>query len=535
MEQWGLLITTIASAIVLALAYFGWRLYRIPHILKLEQQAVQRMAAGELDKSEQISRKALSLAEAHWDEANTAPILLNLAETLRIQERWEESEQSAQRALEYFRKSHGLTSTMVALTLKTLSEVSAGMKDYHATDSYLRELTQALQQEETHPELGNSELRDSLKEGAGKFKSTHGVFPESPIELRAAFTAHALEDYEAALAMLLPIAESENADAQYKLGVMYTNGQGVEQDYAEALKWLYKAADQGHAVAQNNIGLLFQSGLGVSQSYTEAFKWLSKAAEQGAAIAQNNLAAAYFDGMGVKQDQAKAVELTHLAADQGFAQAQFGLGVMYMHGIGVEQDSTEGVRWHREAAEQGLGESQEALGCLYFNGEGGVTQDLSEALKWSGIAAEQGFADAQAQLGVMYTNGYGVQQDHVEAANWFRLAAEQGNHFGQYDLGILYVNGDGVEQDYVEAAKWFRLAAEQGNIFAQNSMGVIHEEGQGIPPDMVEAYAWYVLASANGLPMTGQSNEIKLQLLTKEQQVEAKARADELLRMYGPN
>jgi TPR repeat protein len=44
-------------------------------------------------------------------------------------------------------------------------------------------------------------------------------------------------------------AEAGDADAQYTLGELYRNGQGVEQDFKEALKWYQKAADQGYAAA----------------------------------------------------------------------------------------------------------------------------------------------------------------------------------------------------------------------------------------------------------------------------------------------
>ena len=42
-------------------------------------------------------------------------------------------------------------------------------------------------------------------------------------------------------------AEQGNAAAQYNLGVMYDNGEGVPQDYAEAAKWYRLAAEQGEA------------------------------------------------------------------------------------------------------------------------------------------------------------------------------------------------------------------------------------------------------------------------------------------------
>ncbi len=44
------------------------------------------------------------------------------------------------------------------------------------------------------------------------------------------------------------------ANAQYNLGLMYDNGQGVVQDYAEAVRWFRKAAEQGDAKAQFNVG-----------------------------------------------------------------------------------------------------------------------------------------------------------------------------------------------------------------------------------------------------------------------------------------
>ena len=55
----------------------------------------------------------------------------------------------------------------------------------------------------------------------------------------------------------LQLAEQGNADAQYNLGVMYDNGQGVRQDYAEAARWYRKAAEQGNAKAQYNLGSMY--------------------------------------------------------------------------------------------------------------------------------------------------------------------------------------------------------------------------------------------------------------------------------------
>ena len=99
-----------------------------------------------------------------------------------------------------------------------------------------------------------------------------------------------------------------DAKAQYNLGLMYYNGQGVLQDYKEAVKWYRKSAEQGYAKAQHNLGVMYEDGLGVLQDYKEAFKWYRLASEQGYAEAQHNLGLLYEDGLGVLQDYKESVK-----------------------------------------------------------------------------------------------------------------------------------------------------------------------------------------------------------------------------------
>ena len=126
--------------------------------------------------------------------------------------------------------------------------------------------------------------------------------------------AHGRGDYATALKLWRPLADQGHASAQYNLGVMYDNGQGVPQDYAEAVTWYRKAADQGYASAQYNLGFMYANGEGVKQDYAEAVTWYRKAADQGHAGAQNNLGVMYRDGQGVKQDYVQAHKWLNLAA-----------------------------------------------------------------------------------------------------------------------------------------------------------------------------------------------------------------------------
>ncbi len=132
--------------------------------------------------------------------------------------------------------------------------------------------------------------------------------------LDKAEAAYLRGDYATALREWRPLAEQGDAKAQYNLGIMYDNGQGVPQDYAQALQWFRKAAEQGYDFSQFNLGRMYRTGRGATQDYAEAAKWYSKAAEQGYAIAQNNLGLMYRNGEGVPQDYVQAHMWFDLAA-----------------------------------------------------------------------------------------------------------------------------------------------------------------------------------------------------------------------------
>ena len=137
-----------------------------------------------------------------------------------------------------------------------------------------------------------------------------------------AVAAHKKGDYATALRLLTPLAEQGNADAQYKLGGMYEQGQGVTKDEAEAVKWYRKAAEQNDAEAQCNLGLAYATGQGVARDEAEAVKWFRKAAEQNDALAQNNLGSMYARGQGVIKDPVQAHAWFTVARANGYEDAQ---------------------------------------------------------------------------------------------------------------------------------------------------------------------------------------------------------------------
>lgn len=181
------------------------------------------------------------------------------------------------------------------------------------------------------------------------------------------------QDGATAISWYRRAADQGSIHAQNLLGILYEQGKIVPRDEAEAMKWYRKAADRGdapakqrlqdlldkatnldvwlpraergNAEAQYKVGVMYDTGRGAPQDFAVAASWYRKAAEQGDAIAQVKLAFMYVRGRGVPQDYAAAVPWYRKAANQGNVTAQSVLGYIYEMGEGVPQDYVQAHIW----------------------------------------------------------------------------------------------------------------------------------------------------------------------------------------------
>ncbi len=122
-------------------------------------------------------------------------------------------------------------------------------------------------------------------------------------------------DYATALREWRPLAEQGNAKAQYNLGIIYLNGEGVPQDYAKAVGWWRKAAEQGHAGAQFNLGFMYYNGRGVPQDYAHAHMWLNLVASTSPPGKDRDQAVKNRDIVAKKMTPAQMSEAERLARE----------------------------------------------------------------------------------------------------------------------------------------------------------------------------------------------------------------------------
>ena len=111
------------------------------------------------------------------------------------------------------------------------------------------------------------------------------------------------------LELLVTMAESGDADAQYLLGKRYlpeTGDPDLSSDPNVAAYWLERAAKQNHPQAQFVYGGLHSLGVGVPQDEATLIDWWRRSADNGFAVAEYELGYLYFQGWAFRKTRPKA-------------------------------------------------------------------------------------------------------------------------------------------------------------------------------------------------------------------------------------
>jgi len=164
------------------------------------------------------------------------------------------------------------------------------------------------------------------------------------------------------LITLLEKQESEGSKkAAFYLGSIYEKGKDV-QDYKKSFYWYEKAADKGFDKAQYKLGMAYKNGLGVEVDKKKAFDWFLKASAQKLSVAQYEIGNAYYYGEGTEKNEAYAATVWGEAAERNHVEAAKLAGKYYVE---VSKNKSRAVKYYKIAAQQGDEESQEILDKIY--------------------------------------------------------------------------------------------------------------------------------------------------------------------------
>jgi uncharacterized protein len=216
-----------------------------------------------------------------------------------------------------------------------------------------------------------------------------GLFAASFTMLVTAFVdpAPALDAPPARAAEITPLRIFKDPRAALRAGLeSYHAG-----DAATSVAALRYAADGGEPLAQWKLGRMYAEGDGVTRDDVKAYDYFSKIvehfAEEEPDPRERSMAANAFvsvalylrdgiSGAKIEPDLDRAFELFRYAATYfRNADAQYHLARMYLDGVGMKKDLRQGVNWLELAARKGHPQAQALLGRLMFNGDaGGVAQ-----------------------------------------------------------------------------------------------------------------------------------------------------------------
>jgi uncharacterized protein len=196
---------------------------------------------------------------------------------------------------------------------------------------------------------------------------------------------------------------------------------------AKEFSALQYAADQGHPAAQWKLGRMYADGNGVAQDDMRAFDYFSQIAnshaEEPPGSRQARIVAKAFVALGryyltgipnsaVKPDSARAHQMFGYAASYfGDADAQYELGRLYLDGNPT--DVHEAARWFLLAATKGHCRSEAALGDLLFRGQD-VPRQAARGLMWLTLGRDCAGPD-EAWVKPLYDNAFHSASDDERA------------------------------------------------------------------------------------------------------------------------
>jgi Sel1 repeat len=113
------------------------------------------------------------------------------------------------------------------------------------------------------------------------------LFPVSEADSKPAASPHNVRGFTPE--EIGKLAEHGDAEAQWRLGNLYRDGDGIRKNDAEAVEWFRRSAEQRFVPAASALGSQYWAGHGVAQDYNKAYFWYDVALAEGDEKAESQL------------------------------------------------------------------------------------------------------------------------------------------------------------------------------------------------------------------------------------------------------
>jgi len=175
-------------------------------------------------------------------------------------------------------------------------------------------------------------------------------------------------------------------------------------DKVSAVEALGFAAEKGHPIAQWKLGRMYAEGDGITRDDHKAFEYFSEIADAHADDSPSEPSARFVSNAFVELGQyyKNGIPDTDVEPNPGRARQIFTYAASYF----------------------GDPEAQLNLARMYYDGEGG-DRDPLQAARWAKLSADKGNVGAQALLGHLLFEGDGIKREPVVGLMFLSIARER--------------------------------------------------------------------------------------------------------------
>ena len=156
-----------------------------------------------------------------------------------------------------------------------------------------------------------------------------------------------------------------------------TRGQHKAEKLSLAFAATKRGAELGSGQSMSYLGVMYKNGEVVEEDQTAALTWFEKAAEKGNPGGMVFAAAMYRDGVGTPRNYKRAAELYKMASDQHIAEASADLGIFYDRGQGVERDADKAAELLLSAYLADDKDTQQ----IFFEAPGVLSEETRKAIQ----------------------------------------------------------------------------------------------------------------------------------------------------------
>jgi hypothetical protein len=115
----------------------------------------------------------------------------------------------------------------------------------------------------------------------GNPESSQTAAPSTVVSPASQVSSAARKPTPLSLDDLRRLADQGDPEAQWHLGTLYHDGEGVPQDDTQAVQWFLRSAEQGYVLSQATLGAYYWAGRGVPKDYSKAYFWSALALARG--------------------------------------------------------------------------------------------------------------------------------------------------------------------------------------------------------------------------------------------------------------